>query len=751
MVDCRPSVPFAGTPQPRSLVSTVHSTDPARTRPDTTSDTVAREIAHEQRFVDTVYARLDAATQSAQALAAEGHGRGRLGHEGGLVERDAMVFQAAKRIAALDAAHEGLVFGRLDLVDGAARYVGRIGLRDAEREVLLVDWRAPAAAVFYQATAAEPAGVVRRRVLRSRGAQVIGLEDDLLDGDAAPEDMVVVGEGALLAQLSRARDSRMHSVVATIQKEQDEAIRAPSRGVTAIGGGPGTGKTVVALHRAAYLLYTERRRFESGGVLVIGPSDVFMGYIDRVLPSLGETNVTLRSLGEVVDGVHASRHDASDVAAVKGSMRMRRVLLRAARDSVAGAPDSFRLFWRDDVLSLDARALRSLRRQWLGGGQQHNRVWTKVRGHLLDVLWRQVRSERGRDLGKQAFQDELVSTDAFTDFADAWWPPLDATQVWTWLHDPQRLTRYAGTDLSHTEVEQLLDSWQPHDPSVQDVPLLDELRYLLGDMPQEDDEVQRDRADGISDELHAMLSAEPRQLMSFEANERRPTTRTEDDSYAHVLLDEAQDLSPMQWRMVGRRGRHASWTVVGDPAQSSWPHPEEAATARAEALASLPVHTFRLSTNYRNSAEVYDFAAKVAKIAAPDPDLPDAVRRTGREPEHRLVAPGAVDEAVRGAVTDMADSVEGTVAVVVPVALRSRVSEQLAEALTSYAGRVSVLGGLDTKGLEFDGVLVVEPAQIISEAEAGWRTLYVVLTRAVQRMVTVGSDDTWLRRVEQAG
>jgi DNA helicase IV len=216
--------------------------------------TLVREIAGEQAFVDVVYRRLDEAAEQAKALAVEGHGRGRLGHEGGLVERDAMVYQAARRIATLDAAHEGLVFGRLDLIDGDARYIGRIGLRDAEREVLLVDWRAPAASVFYQATAQEPAGVVRRRVLHCKGQTVETIEDELLDAAAAPKGLAVVGEGALLAQISRARDAHMHSVVATIQKEQDEAIRAPSRGVTTISGGPGTGKTVVALHRAAYLL-----------------------------------------------------------------------------------------------------------------------------------------------------------------------------------------------------------------------------------------------------------------------------------------------------------------------------------------------------------------------------------------------------------------------------------------------------------------------------------------------------------------
>ncbi|HLK95470.1 MAG TPA: helicase, partial [Nocardioidaceae bacterium] len=319
-----------------------------------------RERAVEQAFVDVVYDRLDDSATAAQELAREGHARASLGHEGGLVERDAMVFQAAKRIAALDAAHEGLVFGRLDLNGDEPRYIGRIGLRDADREVLLVDWRAPAASVFYRATAQDPLGVVRRRVLRSRGRTVTGVEDELLDAEAAPDGMPVVGDGALLAQLSRARDAYMHSVVATIQKEQDEAIRAPARGVTTIGGGPGTGKTVVALHRAAYLLYTERRRFEAGGVLVVGPSGVFMSYIERVLPSLGETSVTLRAVGGVVDGIDATRHDAPAVARIKGSSRMRRVLSRAVRDTAPGAPDEFRVFWRDEVLALDSHDLSSV-------------------------------------------------------------------------------------------------------------------------------------------------------------------------------------------------------------------------------------------------------------------------------------------------------------------------------------------------------------------------------------------------------
>ena len=710
-------------------------------------DTVAREVATEQAFVDTVYVRLDEAAKQAQALAREGHARGKLGHEGGLVERDAMVFQAAKRIATLDAAHEGLVFGRLDLIDGDARYIGRLGLRDASRDVLLIDWRAPAAGLFYRATAQEPSGVVRRRVLRSRGRTVVGVEDDLLDGTNAPEDMVVVGEGALLAQISRARDEQMHSVVATIQKEQDEAIRAPSRGVTVIGGGPGTGKTVVALHRAAYLLYVDRRRFESGGVLVVGPSGVFMNYIERVLPSLGETAVTLRSLGEVVDGVRADRHDDAEAAAVKGSARMLTVLNRIVRDETPGDPGELHWFYRDDRLVLTRRELRHLRRQLLANGQKRNRARPKVERTLVDALWRQVRGDRGRDRGRDDFVADVSSDDRFIEFAQAWWPPLDAVAVWRWLHDPQRLRRWADGVLAPSEVDALLTSWAGEGtPSIQDVPLIDELRYLLGDVPADAEPGRREgEVEGVSESMNRLLSDTPKQLMSFEeAGQQRSTQRTEDDMYAHVLVDEAQDLSPLQWRMLGRRGRHASWTVVGDPAQSSWPTPDEAAVARAEALHGKDQHVFRLSTNYRNSAEIFDFAAEVAHLGFADPDLPQAVRRTGVEPDHRTVP--ELRAAVQEAVQEMLGAVEGTVAVVAPVTGKAEVSGWFGDP----DPRLRVLDALDTKGLEFDGVVIAEPGGIVGESEAGWRTLYVVLTRATQRLVTVSTDATWLRRVRDS-
>ena len=363
--------------------------------PASTADVVAREITHEQAHVDRVYAELSRASDRASLVAADGMSRGRTDRRGdirdeeitGLFERDALVFNAARRQATLDQQYEGLVFGRLDMVDLGAnrgtpaadlpdewwldadrevRYIGRLGVRDEDYEPLVVDWRAPAASAFYRATPVEPMGVIRRRVLRSSGSRVIGVEDDLM-APSAPDDLVITGDGALMAALTRTRGSRMRDIVATIQRHQDEAIRAPGRGVTEITGGPGTGKTVVALHRAAYLLYNERRRYEAGGVLVIGPSSAYTAYIERVLPSLGEDSVTLRSLGDVVDAVSTGRLDRPEVSAIKGTLRVRRLLERAAGGRVPGAPESFRAFVGGQAINLNVHVLDDIRRRALRG------------------------------------------------------------------------------------------------------------------------------------------------------------------------------------------------------------------------------------------------------------------------------------------------------------------------------------------------------------------------------------------------
>jgi len=690
-------------------------------------DLEAREIELEQAYVDTVYENLDAASESAKALITEGLELGHVGHEGGLVERDAMIYQATRRMTALDAAYDGLVFGRLDLNDGEARYIGRIGVRTPERDILLIDWRAPAAALFYQATAQDPAGVIRRRVLRNHLDKIIGVEDDLLDAEAADESLVIIGEGALMASLSRARDTQMHSVVATIQKEQDDAIRSPVRGATIITGGPGTGKTVVALHRVAFLLYSDRRRFEQGGVLVIGPSGVFIEYIDRVLPSLGETAVTLRSLGAVVDGIDANEHDHPALAAIKGSASMVTVLKRLAAAPLPESPTKFSYFYRDDRLVLGSKQLRKLRARLLSRGRR-NEVKHRVMRVLLDALWSQVHGPRALERTREEFDDDVKTDDRFLEFLETWWPEVDAVELWE--HLTPRLGELANDLLDRADIA----TWKQHahaEPMIEDVPIIDELRFLIGEaQPSEDPE----------DDV-------PQHLMSFERDERenRPkaTQSIDEENYAHVLVDEAQDLSPMQWRMVGRRGRLASWTIVGDVAQSSWPVPAESVEARNAALGSKAVHEFQLTKNYRNSAEIYELAAKAARKAITNPDLADAVRRTGVDPRHEIVTRDEIRATAAKEARTLLDQVEGTVAIVATgdtlAALRSDLSDLLAE-----NDRLRVLDPLVTKGLEFDAVLLAEADEIVAESVAGWRTLYVVLTRATQRLFTVGTSQRWL-------
>jgi hypothetical protein len=710
------------------------------------------EISREQQYVDRVYARLAAMVESASAVRREGRERGLLDYTGqikeedyrSLFERDVLVDHAVRRLAVLDAQREGLVFGRLDHLGGEVRYVGRIGVRDAEHEPLVLDWRAPAAAVFYQATAVDPQGVVRRRVLRSQGQRVVGVEDDLLDAENAPADLHVVGDGALMAALTSARSGRMRDIVATIQREQDQVIRAPAPGVTLISGGPGTGKTVVALHRAAYLLYTERRRIQGGGVLVVGPSAVFMSYIERVLPSLGEHEATLRSVGEVVDGVVADRSDPFPCAVVKGSARMRQVLSRAARGAVPGAPEELRLYAAGRRLALGARELTAIRTDVLRRGARRNRARAEAVRALLNALWKQAGGAGGTDGGgaggrpmsRGEFDQDVRERPAFTEFLDAWWPTVTPAEVLGWLADRDRLARAARGVLRPEEIDLLAASWSGRTGySVEDVPLLDELDALLGEPVRP--VVPRDPFDEDGGVQEVVTSYDR------EYSRSRGEQVQQYDGYAHVLVDEAQDLSPMQWRMLGRRGRHASWTIVGDPAQSSWPDVAEAEAARDAALGARSRRTFHLDTNYRNSAEIFDLAAQVIATALPEVRLPRAVRETGHPPAHVTTGPDGLPEAVRAAVGELLGAVSGTVGIVVAGPRADDAARWLAELGDDAAARVVVTTGLASKGLEYDGVVVVEPAEIAAESPVGVRTLYVVLTRATQRLVTVGADDGW--------
>ncbi|GAA3575192.1 AAA family ATPase [Amycolatopsis ultiminotia] len=693
------------------------------------------EIAVEQAHVDRVYTRLGQLRAQAEAMRTKGYELGQGAQREAifeqasmLFERDMMVYHANQTLQTLDAEYEGLVFGRLDHLDHEQIYVGRLGIRDTEFDNLVTDWRAPAAAAFYQATAEEPMDVVRRRVIRCSGQNVLDVDDDVLIADAVPEDMAIVGEGALMAALGRARGEKMRDIVATIQKEQDEVIRAPWRGVTEITGGPGTGKTAVALHRAAYLLYRHRRQLGGAGVLVIGPSGVFTTYISRVLPSMGETNVELRALGEVLDGLMATRQDSSALAAVKGSLRMRKVLLRALRDTPPEAPDELRIVYRGEVLKLAGRELEKVRRKAHTQGAPPNRSRVRVAELLLAALADKAEEYAKAD-GKEFDRAELI-TDLgeridFHRFLVVWWPVLYPAQVLKWLGTEKRLATAAKGVLSRSEISLLAADFadRSHGWSVADVALLDELRVLVGPEPkrrrQTVVEVEPDRTGGGA-----------------------PHRPEHYDEYSHVVIDESQDLSPMQWRMVGRRGKYASWTVVGDPVQSSWPDPDEAAQARDQAFgAKTARRRYTLRTNYRNSAEIFDLAAKVVAGHAQAGELPQAVRTTGIAPEVRPVEAAALPTATEAAVKELLGAVEGTVGVITAM---DRVDEVGGWLAGQADERLKVVGSLDSKGLEYDAVVLVEPIELVTESSTGRRVLYVALTRATQHLVVLASDPDWL-------
>ena len=691
------------------------------------------EIDAEQRHVDRVYERLEVMRGHARAYEEEGHRRALFGNEGGLVERDAIVYQASVWLARLDAQEEGLVFGRLDFEDGEARHVGRIGVRDDDYEPLVIDWRAPAAAAFYQATPADRRDVVRRRTIRCVGQKVTRLDDDLLDPELAERlNLTVIGDGALMAALTRKRGTAMHDIVATIQKEQDLAVRAPADGATIITGGPGTGKTAVALHRAAYLLFNERKRFEAGGVLIVGPSPVFTAYIEQVLPSLGEHTAALRSLGELVDGVRATRHDRADLAALKGSTALLPVLGRAVRATPPGTPRSFRATYQGHVMQLDGSRLDGLRRAVLSRNQHPNAARAQAETALVEAAWERLPTElrERRRTERAVFDRDLRDRTDFELFVEEWWPYRTALDVLRECADPATLGQYARGRLTGAQVEALAASWRAAipdgdapastaDPSVEDVPLLDELAQLLGTPPapevEEDDPFE---GTGVSE-----LSSWAERTGSSARRERFR------EAYAHVIVDEAQDLSPMQWRVVGRLGRRASWTIVGDPVQSAWPDPRESAEAMGAALGDRARHVHELRTNYRNSAEIFEFAARYARKAAPDAVLPNAVRTTGFEPERRGDLAAAVDDALA--------AVEGTVGVIASLGERPRVAALLADRVERAGGRLIVVNALDAKGLEYDAAVVADPDAIEGESPAGTRTLYVALTRATQRLYVV--------------
>ncbi len=715
------------------------------------------EISLEQAHVNKVYDNLATATASARSMAHQGQQMFQTDRTSfhreedstALFERDAFAYQAARRLAVLEDEHEGLVFGRLDLVGPESRYIGRLGVRDEDYDPLVIDWRAPAAEPFYRATQAEPMDVIRRRVLRCRDDRVIGLEDDLLDS-SAETDLPIMGEGALMAALTRARGRTMRDIVSTIQAEQDEAIRAPYQGVTIIAGGPGTGKTVVALHRAAYLLYSNRARLERGGVLVVGPSNVFMNYIERVLPSLGEDAVTLKSIGSVASdvlGMSSERVDPARAASLKGSLRMLGVLRRLIRRPLIDGSEvgRVRVTVKGEVLALDGQELHRIRESVLSHTKL-NKGREQARTLVISALAAKVSDEV--DVPAEEIPDLIREQASLSMFMNAWWPTLSAPSVLQRLADADLLAEVAP-DFTPSEREALEDSftWLQQGNhteitgwSVADMALLDELLHMLGPAPIEDDV--------DADEPVFIGMGDVNELVTTSDTLRHDRTPDPDDdpqsTYAHLLVDEGQDITPMQWRMLRRRGPQSSWTIVGDPAQSSYPNQEETTHALSELVGRAPTRRFTLSTNYRSPAEVFDLAAKVITKVFPEADLPKAVRTTGLQPRLESTSPLRVDEAIIHEVLELAGQVTGTVGVICPpsrlqTVLRLSMQD---ERLAQLEDRLVVVTALQAKGLEYDGVLVLSPDEIVDETPAGERVLYVALTRATQRMTTLDLTDS---------
>ncbi|WP_327122345.1 AAA family ATPase [Streptomyces sp. NBC_01341] len=726
----------------------------------------------EQEFVDRLYDRVDAlrgdtALGVEDALTPVGNGlQARL-------ERDVLVSERSGLLAALNAVDGSLCFGRIDLVDGAAHHIGRIGIRedDTEHTPLLIDWRAPVARPFYLATGHTPMGLRRRRHITSEGRTVTELHDEILDlGDderSGFEDPT--GDAVLLAALSSARTGRMGDIVRTIQAEQDRIIRAPHRGVLVVEGGPGTGKTAVALHRAAFLLYEHRELLAKRAVLVVGPNPAFLRYIGEVLPALGETGVMLATQAELFPGVHARGTDTPRAAAVKGGAGMAEALALAVRDRQTlpepGAPVVVPHDDGDLVLDWEiAYEARQVARDTL---LPHNLARPYFAFQIIDALTAQLTERIGADpyggpnflgaddiaqLGKAVAASEQVHA-AVAEL----WPMLTAEEF---LADYLAEPVYVPDEEAEAIRRSPGGEWTPAD-----VPLLDEAAELLGSddsaarAAQEAERQERvayaqgvlelsrgsesfEFEDEESERLaaHDIIDAERMAERQEEADHRSAAERAAADrtwAFGHIIVDEAQELSPMAWRLLMRRSPTRSLTLVGDPAQTS----EEAGVGSWEKILEPYVGDrfdhVRLRVNYRTPAEIMDLAARVVQAEDPSFEPPGSVRSTGETPWTRESGADLAGTVAR-AVAELTPE-EGRLAVIAPRALHEEIAAPLdgvtAGAEPDLTRPVVLLGPREAKGLEFDHVLVVEPAHF------GTSDLYVALTRATQRLGIVHREE----------
>jgi len=737
-----------------------------------------RELAAEQAYVDTLYAQLDALRVRAAAALDDVRRAPVVPTPAGRAERDAFDALHTERLRQLTSVEERLAFGRLDLIGGERRYVGRIGLSDDDRRQLLIDWRAPAASAFYQATAAAPRDVVRRRHLGLRGRSVSGLDDEVLDADAlaaaaaAGGDPLatVAGEGALITALTAHRTGRMRDIVATLQAEQDRVVRAPLAGVLVVQGGPGTGKTAVALHRAAYLLYTHRDRIARSGVLVVGPSAVFLRYIEQVLPSLGETGVVLSTPGQLFPGVDATAPERPDVAVLKGDLRMAALVKAAVRRRERLLESPVRIKVDGDVVELRPRVVSEARARARQAGRPHNDARVAFVKHLLEDLANQLAGRR-RMQSQEDERPDLVaelrdSRDVRREINLLWMPLTAQGLVNDLLTKPAKLAEAAGGLLSPAQQALLLR--EPGSPwTAADVPLLDEAAELIG-ADAEASAADRataaraavERAEALSfarkvlresGEAASMMT--PEMLVDRFADSGSALSvaeRAQEDrtwTFGHAVVDEAQELSPMQWRLLSRKVPSRSMTVVGDVAQTgsaagttSWAQVLDVATPDRWRIEELTV-------NYRTPARVMALASAVLAAAGIQAAPPKSAREGDWEPVGVRVDnldPATLSAAVVAAVRDDDTLLEGgRFAAVVPRAVHPEVSKGVAELLSGdlfggeLSDRVEVVTVDEVKGLEYDGVTVVDPIGIVRESARGVNDLYVALTRPTQRLTVV--------------
>ena len=752
--------------------------------------TRADDLRSEQAYLTTLYARLDRLREQAndrlRAILLESGGTPQ-----GRTQREATRSHYAEQLAQMNSVENGLCFGRLDFAADNPTYIGRLGLsaEEHDQDPLLVDWRAPAARPFYLATAVSPEGVTRRRHLRTKGRVLTGIDDEVLDLESGEtggrED--VTGEAALLSALTATRTGRMRDIVETIQAEQDEVIRAGLPGVLVVQGGPGTGKTAVALHRAAYLLYTYRQQLTRQGVLILGPNPTFLRYISQVLPSLAETGVLLATLGDMCPGVRARAAEPAAAAALKGRLGMLDVLARAVADRQT-VPHEFVEVDHDGYpLRIERAVLEDARAAARKSGRPHNVARQIFVTEAIHALSLQIAERIGADpLGgenllseadlaetRRELREDIDVQQALFDF----WPVLTPRQVLRdLLSDADRLES-ATPGLTHAERSLLLRDpdarWTPAD-----IPLLDELAELLGvDDTLKAREVARQRREAIEYAEGVLEIVEGSRSLDFEdveeeilsaidvvdassfverhevldtrtAAERAAADRTW--VFGHVIVDEAQELSPMAWRLLMRRCPSRSMTVVGDVAQTSelagtttWDQVFEPYVAQRWNLAELTV-------NYRTPSEVMAVAGDV--LAAVDPALqpPRSVRSAGLEPWALRVPPAALPAEIIAAVRlEAAEVGDGRVGVIVPEGREAELGGHLVEAVPGAAvgeqpdllNQVVVMTVRQAKGLEFDSVVVVEPNEIIAESPRGLSDLYVAVTRATRRLGVLHTAD----------